>query len=131
MTYQEAYRKLEEYGQLHVLKYYDELDETQKQQLLQQVDETDFSILKNLQHRDAAFQTSEIAPMPAMELDEINRRRDEFTGIGLDAIRQGKVAAVLLAVIFRSMVRSCVRYVFLITCWVMVEPPWVTRRFFA
>ena len=97
MTYQEAYRKLEEYGQLHVLKYYDELDETQKQQLLQQVDETDFSILKNLQHRDAAFKTSEIAPMPAMELDEINRRRDEFTGIGLDAIRQGKVAAVLLA----------------------------------
>ena len=89
MTYQEAYRKLEEYGQLHVLKYYDELDETQKEQLLKQVDETDFSILKNLEHRDAAFGTSQITPIAAMELDEINRRRDEFTQIGLDAVRQG------------------------------------------
>ena len=27
MNYQEAYTKLEKYGQLHVLKYYDELGE--------------------------------------------------------------------------------------------------------
>ena len=27
MNYQEAYRKLEKYGQLHVLKYYEELCE--------------------------------------------------------------------------------------------------------
>ena len=97
MTYQEAYRKLEEYGQLHVLKYYDELDDAQKQQLLQQVDETDFSVLQYIDHKDAALEVKEISPLAAMELDEINRRKEEFTRIGLDAIRRGKVAAVLLA----------------------------------
>ena len=97
MTYQEAYQKLEKYGQLHVLKYYDELDEAQKAGLLQQIDETDFSILRFLGHRDDALTAGKISPIGAMELDEIERRREEFTAIGLDAIRQGKAAAVLLA----------------------------------
>ena len=30
MNYKEAYEKLEKYGQLHVLKYYDELSEIEK-----------------------------------------------------------------------------------------------------
>ena len=106
MTYQEAYRKLEEYGQLHVLKYYDELDDAQKQQLLQQVDETDFSVLQYIDHKDAALEVKEISPLAAMELDEINRRKDEFTRIGLDAIRRGKVAAVLLAGVWDPMIPS-------------------------
>ena len=97
MTYQEAYQKLVKYGQLHVLKYYDELDEAQKAGLLQQIDETDFSILRFLDHRDDALTAGRISPIGAMELDEIERRREEFTAIGLDAIRQGKAAAVLLA----------------------------------
>ena len=97
MTYQEAYQKLEKYGQLHVLKYYDELDEAQKAGLLQQIDETDSSILRFLDHRDDALTEGRISPIGAMELDEIERRKEEFTAIGLDAIRQGKAAAVLLA----------------------------------
>ena len=97
MTYQEAYRKLEENGQLHVLKYYDELNEEQKAGLLQQIEETDFSVLKYVSHRDEALKMEKIEPIAAMELDEVERRKEEFTQIGLDAIRQGKVAAVLLA----------------------------------
>ena len=97
MTYQDAYRKLEEYGQLHVLKYYDELNEEQKAQLLQQVEDTDFSVLQYVEHKDAALEIKEISPIAAMELDEVDSRREEFTQIGLDAVRQGKVAAVLLA----------------------------------
>ena len=34
MNYQEAYEKLEKYGQLHVLKYYEELDDGEKEALL-------------------------------------------------------------------------------------------------
>ncbi|MDO5476641.1 MAG: UTP--glucose-1-phosphate uridylyltransferase [Eubacteriales bacterium] len=97
MTYQEAYQKLESCGQLHVLKYYDELEEAQKTSLLQQIEETDFSVLQYLAHRDAALEVKNISPIQAMELDELTRRKEEFTQIGLDAIRQGKVAAVLLA----------------------------------
>ena len=97
MTYEEAYRKLEKYGQLHVLKYYDELDEGQKAELLQQVEETDFSILQYMEHKNAAAEEKNISPIAAMELDEVTRRREEFNKIGLEAVRQGKVAAVLLA----------------------------------
>lgn len=97
MTYEEAYRKLEKYGQLHVLKYYDELDEGQKAELLQQVEETDFSILQYMEHKNAAAEEKNISPIAAMELDEVTRRRGEFNRIGLEAVRQGKVAAVLLA----------------------------------
>lgn len=97
MTYEEAYRKLEKYGQLHVLKYYDELDEGQKAELLQQVEETDFSILQYMEYKNTAAEEKNISPIAAMELDEVTRRREEFNKIGLEAVRQGKVAAVLLA----------------------------------
>lgn len=97
MTYEEAYRKLEKYGQLHVLKYYDELDEGQKAELLQQVEETDFSILQYMENKNTAAEEKNISPIAAMELDEVTRRREEFNKIGLEAVRQGKVAAVLLA----------------------------------
>ena len=97
MNYQDAYRKLEEYGQQHVLKYYDELDEGQKAELLQQVEETDFSILQYMENKNTAAEEKNISPIAAMELDEVTRRREEFNKIGLEAVRQGKVAAVLLA----------------------------------
>lgn len=45
MNYQEAYTKLEKYGQLHVLKYYDELGEEEKETLLAQIEQTDFEVL--------------------------------------------------------------------------------------
>lgn len=38
-----------------------------------------------------------ITPLAAMQLDEIEANREEFTATGIEAIRQGKVAAVLLA----------------------------------
>ena len=46
MNYQDAYRKLEEYGQQHVLNYYEELNDEEKADLLRQIEETDFSIVK-------------------------------------------------------------------------------------
>ncbi len=40
---------------------------------------------------------SGIEPSPALEIDEIEKRRDEFRSIGVDAIEHGRVGAVLLA----------------------------------
>lgn len=45
MGYQEAYDKLEKYGQLHVLKYYEELDREEQEALLRQIEQTDFDVL--------------------------------------------------------------------------------------
>ncbi len=96
MNYEEAYEKLERYGQLHVLKYYDGLPEEKKAALLGQIEGLDFSILQYCKE-NTTNQKGEIAPLAAMQLPEIEKKKEKYTKIGIEEIRQGKVAAVLLA----------------------------------
>ncbi len=96
MNYKEAYEKLERYGQLHVLKYYDGLPEEKKAALLGQIEGLDFSILQYCKE-NTTNQKGEIAPLAAMQLPEIEKKKEKYTKIGIEEIRQGKVAAVLLA----------------------------------
>ena len=51
MTYQEAYKKLEAAGQLHVLAHYDSLTEMQQKNLLEEISLTDFTVLSYLEKR--------------------------------------------------------------------------------
>lgn len=97
MGYQEAYDKLDKYGQLHVLKYYQELDQEEQEILLRQIEQTDFDVLSLCQKKETLNPRGEIAPIGVMQLPEIAAKREEYTKIGLDAIRAGKVGAVLLA----------------------------------
>lgn len=97
MNLTEAKAKLEKYGQEHVLKYYDELSEAQKEALLEQIAATDMSILDSCRHREELAKKGVISPLAAMQLSEIKEKEEEFTKVGLDAIRAGKVGAVLLA----------------------------------
>lgn len=98
MTYEAAREKLATYGQLHVLKYYEELSEKEKAALLEQIEATDFAVLSSkAQEADRQMERGVITPLSAMELSEIQKRRDEFTQLGLEAIRLGEVGAVLLA----------------------------------
>ena len=97
MNIEEAKEKLQKYGQEHVLKYYSELSDSEKQELLAQVEDTDFAVLancKNLGHADAR---GEFAPLAALQVSEIEKRKEEFTKLGVETIKAGKVAAVLLA----------------------------------
>ena len=97
MEYREAYEKLEEYGQLHVLKYYDELSGYEKEALLKQIEETDLAVLKQAGNKTELHPRGKITPIEVMRLPAIEARREEYTKIGLDAVRAGKVGAVLLA----------------------------------
>lgn len=97
MNYQQAYDKLEKNGQLHVLKYYEELKPEEKEALLSQVERLDFSMTSSCKHKEELTQKGKITPLSAMQLGEINRRKDEFMSVGLEAVRAGKVGAVLLA----------------------------------
>lgn len=96
MNYEEAYEKLERHGQLHVLKYYDGLPKEKKAALLGQIESLDFSILQYCKE-NTTNQKGEIAPLAAMQLPEIEKKKEKYTKIGIEEIRQGKVAAVLLA----------------------------------
>ena len=97
MDFLQAKEKLEKYGQQHVLKYYDELTEAEQKELLQQIEETDFAVLENCKNLGKSEGRGKFEPLAAMQVSEIEKRKDEFFKIGVDTIKAGKVAAVLLA----------------------------------
>ena len=97
MNYENARKKLEKYGQLHVLDYYDELTEEQKEALLRQIDETDFSVIRYAADPHGSQVRGKITPLGAMEIPEIEKNREYFTEVGLKALREQKIGAVLLA----------------------------------
>lgn len=96
MNYKEAYDLLRENGQEHVLNYYEELSEEEKKALLEQVASTDYRVIKLIKDRNV-FQKGKITPLAVMQLEEIEERKEEFRQIGVKAIQDGKVGAVLLA----------------------------------
>lgn len=97
MTYEEAYQLLAEKDQLQVLDGFDKLTEAEQQSLLGQVEAVDWDVIALAKQPDKNRPKGEIAPLKAVDIDEINSRRDEFTKAGFEAIRTGKVGAVLLA----------------------------------
>lgn len=97
MTFEQAKEKLSKYGQEHVLKYYDELGSTEKEELLAQIEDTNFEVLKNCKNLGKSEGRGKFSPLAAMQVSEIEKRKDEFTDIGVKALKEGKVAACLLA----------------------------------
>jgi len=98
MNYQEAYALLEVNHQEHLLKYYDELSETEQQDLLKQIESLDFSVLKLLENgSDPNAKRGSFEPLSAITVDEIKEKEQEYRKIGIEALKAGKVAAVLLA----------------------------------
>lgn len=97
LDYNQALEKLAVYDQTHLLKYYGELDDWRQKELLEQIDGTDFSVVKNLNHRESGTERGKITPIVSMEIDEIEKKRPYFEDLGLSAIQKQKVGAVLLA----------------------------------
>ena len=97
MTYSELYKLLETHGQTHLLKYWDELGDESKASLAKQIENIDWKLLDILKNRNEIENRGELAPLGALEIDEIEARREEFEKVGIEAIKAGKVCAVLLA----------------------------------
>ncbi|MCI5920271.1 MAG: UDPGP type 1 family protein [Roseburia sp.] len=81
--------------QTYLLHYLDKLSGEQRSRMEQTLEEIDWSLLDKLQHKEN--KRGVFAPLGAMNLQEIAEQKDEFEKIGLEAIRAGKVGAVLLA----------------------------------
>lgn len=97
MTLADARIKLAEYHQEHVLHYYDSLTSDEQEQLLQQIADTDFSVLNQIHKKAKEECRGKITPIQAMQRTEITENLDHLTQTGLAAIREGRVGAVLLA----------------------------------
>ena len=81
-------------GQSHIIQHLEQLDTAEQAAMLRQIDALDFSVLDP---ECADEKRGTFAPLYATTLEEIDQNRSRFTEIGLDAIRAGKVGAVLLS----------------------------------
>lgn len=98
LTFDKAQAILEKYGQTHILKHFDELSDDGKNSLLAQIELIDFSVLDNLKNKDSeAVVRGEFKPLGAVTINEIAEKKAEFEQTGIDAIKAGKAAAVILA----------------------------------
>ena len=96
ITKEQAEKVLGDNGQEHVMAFYDQLTSENQAEFLNQIENINWSDFK-LINNDSASDRGEFSVPPAVEISEIEKRSDEFESIGLEAIKRGEVAAVLLA----------------------------------
>ncbi|MCR5545472.1 MAG: UDPGP type 1 family protein [Lachnospiraceae bacterium] len=96
MTKEEALQLLQKHNQEHVLAYFDSLTEEEQKELLTQIKAVDWDVIESAKSEEEN-KRGEIAPLGAVEIKEIEARREEFVEEGLKYIREGKVGAILLA----------------------------------
>lgn len=97
MTLEQAKRKLSAVGQEHLLRYWDELDEEQRSYLLEQIEELDMDLLKLVQSESEKVPRGKIEPLGAVTIGEIQRNRHRYESVGIQALKERRVGAVLLA----------------------------------
>lgn len=96
MTYARAKYLLNLKGQEHLLDYYDELSDSEKSELLHDIENTNFNVIKNI-GKHSTNTRGKISPIGAVTLQEIARRKQQFETVGINLLKEGKVGAVLLA----------------------------------
>lgn len=92
----EAEKVLKAHGQEHVLRGFDALTPEEQQGLLAQIGEVDFSVLAEAGKKERPPHGA-LSPMGAVDVAEIEARKNEFEAVGKKAVSEGKVAALLLA----------------------------------
>ena len=98
MTYEQALTLLEEKNQTQLLRYYEELDEAGKKNLLASIESIVWDFEQELNApADLSPRGRDIRPIDGLKIPAIEARRQEFEEIGVNAIKNSKVAAVLLA----------------------------------
>ncbi len=97
MTFEQAKAKLSGAGQEHLLRYYEELNEEQRENLLRQIEHLDMELPKMVEHGVKEAERGVLAPLGAITLDEIDKKRESYETSGIQAIKKCKVGAVLLA----------------------------------
>ncbi len=97
MDYESTKKLLESVNQEHLLRYYDELDAQGKEKLLTQINNVDFSVLKLVENHTVTTEKGKLEPLGAITLDQIKIKENDYRKTGIDAIKNTKIGAVLLA----------------------------------
>ena len=89
--------KLKKYNQSHILKFENELNSQEKLELHKQIETLDFSYLNELNKQEATNEESVITPIDALTISEIETRKEEFKEVGINALKNYQVGALILA----------------------------------
>jgi UDP-N-acetylglucosamine/UDP-N-acetylgalactosamine diphosphorylase len=100
MTYQDAKRVLEQYGQEHVLKFWECLTATQQASLLGQIEALDFKTIARIQALlkaggESAVSTGAVTPAPVVSLAPGQAAAPR--AVGEAALKAGQVGVILVA----------------------------------
>ncbi|MBQ1902422.1 MAG: UDPGP type 1 family protein [Lachnospiraceae bacterium] len=98
MNFNEAKKLLEERKQAQVLEGFANLSKEEQDTLLDQIEKIDWDTIDLVQGETIVKPSiGKIEPLAAVDIKEIEARKEEFDKAGLEALSQGKVAALLLA----------------------------------
>ena len=86
---------LEKYGQEHLLLGYERLTEDEKHRFCEEISAIDFDIFERAKRLEEKTYEN-LAPMPIFYAERAEKEKDELEKLGLCAISEGKVGAVLL-----------------------------------
>lgn len=98
MNKTEIQNMLKEKGQEQLLRFENELNDSDRKDLYAQISGLDWDFERILsKHQAGEVKRGKIEPLGALEIDEIEARRTEFEVAGIEALKAEKIGAVLLA----------------------------------
>ena len=95
-TKADAEKILNEKSQLHVLKDFDNLSEEKKTEFLKQIENINWADISMI-GKETAIPRGKFTVPAAVSIEEIEVSKDKFLKAGIESIKKGEVAAVLLA----------------------------------
>lgn len=99
-TLEEAKAILKKYNQEHLLNGYEKLEEKKQKQLLNQIMNINFELIKSLYDntkKENSTNDDKIEPMEYLDKYKLNDKYKYYENIGKQAIKEGKLAAVTMA----------------------------------
>ena len=99
-TLEEAKAILKKYNQEHLLNGYEKLEEKKQKQLLNQIMNIDFELIRSLYDntkKENSTNNDKIEPMEYLDKYKLNDKYKYYENIGKQAIKEGKLAAVTMA----------------------------------
>ena len=92
---------LQKYGQEHLLLKYDEMNDEQKEELLNQINEIDFDLMQRLYEKASKpvdLEAVTIEPIEHVDKSKLtNAERERYEKLGIEAIKYNKFACVTMA----------------------------------
>jgi UDP-N-acetylglucosamine/UDP-N-acetylgalactosamine diphosphorylase len=88
---------LKEHNQEHLLSYYDQLSQDDKDNLIDQIGIVDWKLINLIHQENQKQKCAQYTPLEGMSIEQIESNKNLYYDIGIKTIHTGKVAAVLLA----------------------------------